>query len=498
MPYTTYNCTALTGGASRALDSYTIAGSATQTALATGDRAIVAVGAKLYYFVYDSTATAAENVSTHPYVVRPDDYSSEGNWEEYTSASVDDTAYNATSWNAKTVDAPSKNVVRDKFVTSDAAIDAKAPKDAAVFTPTSNAVGVEIDNDGTNHGAYIHQDGVLGAGKYGLYVVSSAAQINTQLVFINQGSGSSDKAALYIGNAGTGEGLFIDQNGNGIGISVDNAGTSAGIKIAQAGNGIALEVDNDGTNHGAYIHQDGVLAASNYGVYVHSNAAQTTSQLVYIYQQNASSNQAVLYVENAGTGNGLYINQTGAGGGLYVNQVGAGTAATLVKDNSGFVLSITNDGNNVNRQGITMQLGTDDGSGQNLYLFANDGDGGNVGYIENNAGTFRLVDASDERLKENIVVTAVKGLETVNAMKVRDFTFKKSGGFYRSGFIAQELFKVFPEGVSVIGEEKMMGVSKERLVPVLAKAIQEQHENYLAQQAEIGDLLAKVAALEAA
>lgn len=74
--YTTFNCDTLTGGASRALDSHAVGD------LTTGDRAICAISGELLYFVYDSTATAAENVATHPYVVRPDDYSTGGNWEE--------------------------------------------------------------------------------------------------------------------------------------------------------------------------------------------------------------------------------------------------------------------------------------------------------------------------------------------------------------------------------------------------------------------------------
>ena len=90
MPYTTYNCDALQGGAARALDSYGVA------TLTTGDRAIVALSGTVYYFVYDSTATAAETVAAHPYVIRPDDYSTEGNWEEYEPVGggdvVDDTS----------------------------------------------------------------------------------------------------------------------------------------------------------------------------------------------------------------------------------------------------------------------------------------------------------------------------------------------------------------------------------------------------------------------
>jgi len=77
MPITTYNCTALTGGATRALDSYS------RLVLADGDRAIVAIsGNKMLYFKYFSAATDAEDVAAHPYKVRPDDYAPAGVWIE--------------------------------------------------------------------------------------------------------------------------------------------------------------------------------------------------------------------------------------------------------------------------------------------------------------------------------------------------------------------------------------------------------------------------------
>ncbi len=77
MPITTYNCTALTGGAARALDSYS------RLALADGDRAIVALSSnKLLYFKYVAASTDAEDTTNHPYKVRPDDYSTAGVWVE--------------------------------------------------------------------------------------------------------------------------------------------------------------------------------------------------------------------------------------------------------------------------------------------------------------------------------------------------------------------------------------------------------------------------------
>lgn len=80
MPYTTHNCDSLIGGAIRSLDSHSVGD------LATGDRAVCLVSGELLYFKYNSTGTATENVSTHPYVVRPDDYVDGGNWEEQVAA----------------------------------------------------------------------------------------------------------------------------------------------------------------------------------------------------------------------------------------------------------------------------------------------------------------------------------------------------------------------------------------------------------------------------
>ena len=77
MAYTVYNCDSMTGGAARSLDILSVA------TLTEGDRAIVMTTAAAYFFKFDATATAAEQVATAPRVVRPDDYTSAGNWEEY-------------------------------------------------------------------------------------------------------------------------------------------------------------------------------------------------------------------------------------------------------------------------------------------------------------------------------------------------------------------------------------------------------------------------------
>ena len=91
--------------------------------------------------------------------------------------------------------------------------------------------------------------------------------------------------------------------------------------------------------------------------------------------------------------------------------------------------------------------------------------------------------ASDKRIKDNIEDLDY-GLQTVLAMRPRQYTLKDNDQF-SIGFVAQELKDVVPEAVT--GEEvpfedsdtpqeragKTMGVSKETLIPILVKAIQE-------------------------
>lgn len=72
----TWNATALTGGATRALDAIATA------SLTDGDRAISLVSGALYIHEYDSAATDAE---ASPDYIRPDDYATSGVWVQQTS-----------------------------------------------------------------------------------------------------------------------------------------------------------------------------------------------------------------------------------------------------------------------------------------------------------------------------------------------------------------------------------------------------------------------------
>jgi len=120
-----------------------------------------------------------------------------------------------------------------------------------------------------------------------------------------------------------------------------------------------------------------------------------------------------------------------------------------------------------------------------------DGDGNATGELQTSSGTFQLTDTSDSRLKQDIVDTSIKGIDSIKSLKVRDFAYKKNPTeTIVGGFIAQELKEVYPQAVSEgKTEEKILSASRERLVPLLTKALQEAIT-------KIETLEAKVAVLE--
>ena len=113
---------------------------------------------------------------------------------------------------------------------------------------------------------------------------------------------------------------------------------------------------------------------------------------------------------------------------------------------------------------------------------------GTIGRLESSATQIdqQFTQESDIRYKENIVDTALKGLETLNKIKVRDFEWNekygasKAGIKVTAGFIADELYEVYPAAtkgtpgaVNDDGSIKAMGVMEGAFTRLLIKAVQE-------------------------
>jgi len=84
----------------------------------------------------------------------------------------------------------------------------------------------QVNNACTGRAVGIFQNGILGLNLPAMYLYSGAVQADGRgLLWLNLDSASSMNVQR-ITNAGTGDGLFIDQNGNGIALHIDNDGTA--------------------------------------------------------------------------------------------------------------------------------------------------------------------------------------------------------------------------------------------------------------------------------
>ena len=174
----------------------------------------------------------------------------------------------------------------------------------------------------------------------------------------------------------------------------------------------------------------------------------------------------------------------------------AASSTTTIKGALGLVGSSSNSTSSIkfNNSANTKYWSIDTDTA-NFYIA--DADFSHYGYLVQTMTAWAF--GSDRRLKENIVDVPY-GLDAVMAMQPRAFKFKSSGA-ETIGFVAQELQAVVPEAVTGTEVEyldddtpqekanKSLGVSKDTLIPVLVKAIQEQ-------QATIEALTQRIETLE--
>ena len=127
-----------------------------------------------------------------------------------------------------------------------------------------------------------------------------------------------------------------------------------------------------------------------------------------------------------------------------------------------------------------------------------------LGTIEHSAGaTINFGTTSDRRLKENINDTHYS-INDLMKISVVDYNYKIDETKTRlAGFIAQDLHKVYPQAVSVGGDDaktKPWTLDYGKLTPLLVKAIQDQQKEIAALKAQLSEmnaLKAEVASIKA-
>ncbi|MEM6378537.1 MAG: tail fiber domain-containing protein [Bacteroidota bacterium] len=157
---------------------------------------------------------------------------------------------------------------------------------------------------------------------------------------------------------------------------------------------------------------------------------------------------------------------------------------TTIKDaveSSDFILTVENamNDNTNNNNGIEIIAGHDtyNSNARSGFIRFSTPNGTTCGRIvQNGSNAISTVNTSDIRLKENILPTQY-GLSDILKINVRDYNFKSDPvDHVQTGFLAQQLYEVFPTVVIVGGADEKTDpwmVDYSKLTPLLVKGVQD-------------------------
>ncbi len=262
--------------------------------------------------------------------------------------------------------------------------------------------------------------------------------------------------------------------------------------------------------------------------FVGINTSSPTSQLSVVASGAKTAGFTGMLVSNTATASsvsnakyGLEIQSTGTwsgGGSVYGLYVSSVTGATNVYDavfngggNVGIGMSTpnrklvvtdatsgtdwvvdirntTNSSSSLNN-GVLIRSGSDSYNSSfqsNIFTFVNPSNSTAFGgVIQSSSSSCSFVTSSDIRLKENIKPTHY-GLDDLMKIEVRDYTFKRDSGKYQqTGFIAQQLYSVYPNPVVKGNDSTNWMVDYGQVTPLIVKAVQDQQSIIEKQKSEL-------------
>jgi len=353
---------------------------------------------------------------------------------------------------------------------------------------------IRFDTGGTER-MIIDDGGIVGIG-----TSSPTSYANSQKTLVIEDSGSP---AIAWSDTGQSKDWFAVAQGSGLYFNYADGGGSSGASNVTD----VLYLDNSGNvGLSSTTAKKFVVNQTSTSGYFLSGEASGTEIAYWYYDANqvqfaskrSNSYMAFLTEDTErmriGTNGQVSIGIQGSGEKLYVFGNDAGSYLSL----------FYHDGNDNDRYGIRIVTGDDDATTGQFWLRFDDGNGHAQGYIYHNNGTVEINQASDERLKENIVDSTLEGINTLKNIKQREFNWKRDVNKTKViGYIAQELESVYPVAIVTNADKSGDGVvapeddpdnpykylAKERLIDVLIKATQEQ-------QVIIEDLKTRIETLE--
>jgi hypothetical protein len=312
----------------------------------------------------------------------------------------------------------------------------------------------------------------------------------------------------------TGAAMSINANSLTNGSALTVSSSSAGLTTAGSNVGLLLNATTSGNNSGftGTLAEIGLTSVTgnvgNTGTVLSLDDNATTANDVKLLTMKSASKaltQGFLFnsasTANAiglvdfnftgnHTGNGFQIDDaTTTGNAMQINVKGARTAG------SGLYISSTGSTalpSTTSAAGITIAMPSASRTSALRYIRFTNAAGTEIGYIRNaTTSSVSLVTTSDRRLKSNLRVSSF-GITDLMKIGVRDYNWKNDGAA-DNGFIAQDLYKVYPYAVSKgdDGEDYIPGVSNTwsvdygRITPLIIKSVQDQQKIIESQKQQI-------------
>lgn len=199
---------------------------------------------------------------------------------------------------------------------------------------------------------------------------------------------------------------------------------------------------------------------------------------------------------NSAIGNGYFSIAAPVNGAIIQGDVGIGTSTQYSAYNStrlsvgattGTGIHIKTSADDLNGLLFLEKIGASTTLDQFVFFRANGADIGNI--IATGPSGIAYNTTSDVRLKENIKNTHYS-IDDIMKIQVSDYNYKKDKNSPQTGFIAQQLYTVFQNAVTVGGEDasKPWMVDYSKITPLLTKAIQDQQKEIQALREEVDAL----------
>jgi Chaperone of endosialidase len=285
------------------------------------------------------------------------------------------------------------------------------------------------------------------------------------------------------------EQMRILPNGNvGIGISnptqklsIQSSGTTTSLKLEHGGSNLLIRPETSGGLNTIIENTAGQLIFNSKPRWANLPTATSIGANLVLVTDAAGNmgyrDGSAFVTANSGALNGQRL--------FDVSPSNVGQAVTIVAAGGNNGVSFA--GFTANTEGCLYVKSTNGGKFVSFFNNSNT----MVGSISDNGGSTGYNTTSDKRLKENIVDTKYS-LKDLMKIEVKDYNYKSNKETTTTGFIAQDLYKIYKTAVSPGDYEneivKTWSVDYSKLTPLLVKSIQDQQTIIDQQSKDIEDL----------